>query len=341
VTPPPPAPPPSTPVPPPPPAGAVAATVNGVAIPELAVYRALLREPPSRREALRKEAINFLVENALVDQYLEQMKVPVDAKDVEARFKEVKDEIAKTNMDFAKVCQTLHVTEADLRAQIVATLRFDKFAAQYATDKALHDFFDGNRTIFDGSQVKARHILLSVPMGNAAAAEQAKGKLLALKKQIEEQVAAGMRATSGQDKLAQEKARMKLLEDVFAAVALKESACPSKSAGGELGWFPRSGRMVEAFAKAAFALKAYEMSDVLPTEYGVHLILVTDTKAGREVQFDKMKEIVREVYTDRLREALVARLRPTARIVINPPPAAPAAPTAPAPTTAPAPAGKQ
>ena len=157
---------------------------------------------------------------------------------------------------------------------------------------------------------------------DAQAAEQARAKLLGIKKQIEEQVAAGLKAVTAQDKLAQEKARIKLLDDVFAAVALKESACPSKSNGGELGWFPRSGRMVEPFAKAAFALQPYQMSDVVATEFGSHLILVTDRKAGSEVQYEKLQEIVREVYTDRLRESLIARLRPAARIVINPPPGA-------------------
>jgi peptidyl-prolyl cis-trans isomerase C len=329
VTPPPPAPPPSSPAP-----DAVAATVNGRPIPELAVYRALLREPPARRDALRGEAISFLVENALLDQYLEQMKVAVEEKEVEKRLAEIKKEITDTKLDFAKVCQTLHVTETDLRVQIVATLRFDKFAGQYATDKALREFFDANRTMFDGSQVKARHILLKPATADAQAAEQAKAKLLGIKKQIEEQVAVGMKGVTAQDKLAQEKARIKLLDEAFAALALKESACPSKSNGGELGWFPRSGRMVEAFAKTAFALKPYEMSDVVATDFGMHLILVTDRKAGSEVQYEKLQEVVREVYTDRLREALVARLRPTARIVINPPPGQAA------PSSA-APAGKQ
>jgi parvulin-like peptidyl-prolyl isomerase len=317
-TPPPPAPPPSTPQEPPPPASAVAATVNGQPIPELAVYRALLRQPPARRAALRPEVINFLVENALVDQYLEQAKVAVDPADVEKRFKESKDDIIKSYGDFKKVLDNLHITEADLRTQILCMLRFEKFTAQYATDKVLREFFAANKAMFDGSQVKARHILLKA----AATDEQAKAKLLGIKKQIEEQVTAGLKALASQDKLAQEKARLKLLDEAFAAAAAKESACSSKSAGGALGWFPRAGRMVEPFSKAAFALKPFEMSDVVATEFGFHLILVTEQKQGSEVQYEKLYEIVKEVYVDRLREALVARLRPPARITINPPPAA-------------------
>jgi peptidyl-prolyl cis-trans isomerase C len=330
VAPPPPAPPPSTPEQPPPPPTAVAATVNGQPIPELAVYRALLREPPARRVELRTEALNFLIENALIDQYLEQLKVAVEAKDVEERFQQVKKQMLEAKVNFEDLLKKLHVTEADLRAQIVGALRFDNFVTRYATDKALHEFFDANRAMFDGSQVKARHILLTAPAGDAKAAEQARAKLLGLKKQIEDQVAGALKVVPPGDKLALEKARIKVLGETFAAVAAKESACRSKSAGGELGWFPRAGLMVEPFAKAAFALKPHELSDVVATEFGLHLILVTDVKPGREVQYEKLKEVVKEVYADRLREMLVSRLRPPARIVINQPAAAAAPPGAPA-----------
>jgi peptidyl-prolyl cis-trans isomerase C len=307
--------------PPPPPATAVAATVNGHSIPELAVYRATLRDAPAQRDKLRNEVLQFLIDNALIDQYLEQLKVAVEAKEVDARLKQVKDEM-KGAGDFEKVLKSLHLTEADLRTQIHSTLRWDKFVAQYATDKALKDFFDANKAMFDGSRVRARHILIKPASADAKAAEDAKTKLQAIKKQIEDQLAAGLKDLAGKDKLEQEKARMKLLEDAFAAAAAKESDCPSKKEGGELGWFPRAGMMVEPFAKAAFALKPYELSDVVTSEFGQHLILATGHNAGREVNFDAIKEVVREVYSDRLREAVLARVRPTARVVINPAPGA-------------------
>ena len=56
------------------------------------------------------------------------------------------------------------------------------------------------------------------------------------------------------DNLAREKARIKLLDDSFAEIAAKESACPSSKQGGDLGWFTRAGSVVEPFAIVAFAL---------------------------------------------------------------------------------------
>jgi peptidyl-prolyl cis-trans isomerase C len=81
--------------------------------------------------------------------------------------------------------------------------------------------------------------------------------------------------------------------------------------------------MIEPFAKAAFAMKPYAVSDVVTTPFGYHLILVTDRRAGKETKFDEVKEVVREVYGERLRDSLTPQLRPRAKIVINPPPAKP------------------
>jgi parvulin-like peptidyl-prolyl isomerase len=75
--------------------------------------------------------------------------------------------------------------------------------------------------------------------------------------------------------------------------------------------------MVEPFAKAAFALKPYEMSAPVTTEFGYHLILCTEIRPGREVKFDDVRGFVYDVYGDRLREAVIAAYKPRSKIVIN------------------------
>jgi peptidyl-prolyl cis-trans isomerase C len=303
----------------PPAANVVAATVNGQPIPEVAIYRAVMGAPPSRYAELRPEVLNFLIDNALVDQYLEQAKVAVDAKEVDAQFEKLKAEIvAKTGKPLDDFYKTMLLSEADLKAQVFATLRWDRFVDQYAVEKTLREFFDGNKAIFDGSQVRAKHLLITAAPANG---QQAKARIGELKKEIEDKVAQGLAAAGNLDNLELQKKRMKLLETAFAEVAARESACPSKNSGGELGWFMRVGDKVgEPFARAAFALKPFEMSDVVTSDIGYHLILVTDVKAGMERKFEDSRAAVREVYADRMREAIVARARQTAQIDIKPAP---------------------
>jgi peptidyl-prolyl cis-trans isomerase C len=295
--------------------------VDDEPIPEMAIHRAMKRIPPARQAEARSEILNFLIDNTLIDHYLAKIPVVVDQKEIDAKMAVIKEEIKKEGSTFDKVMQDLLLTEKDLREKIVAELRWDKFAEAQATEKALHELFDQHRDMFDGTLVSARHILLSPSPDDSKSSQQAKIKLASFKKQIEDDVARGLAqlpATS--DNLAREKARAKLTEDSFAAIAGKESACPSKADGGNLRYFPRAGVMVESFAQTAFALKPYQMSDVIQTPFGYHLILVTDRKPGKDVKFEDVNEEVKEVFNERLRDLMASRLRPRAKITINPPP---------------------
>jgi peptidyl-prolyl cis-trans isomerase C len=292
--------------------------VNDVPIPEIAVQRGLRRLPAARRAEARPEILNYLIDNALLDQYLARQAVAVEPKEVDAKVQQVREAIQKDGSTVEKVLKELMVTEADLRAQIAAELRFEKFVNQQATEQVLRQYFDDNRDMFDGTTVRARHILLTPPSGDAKANEQAKARLQGFKKQVEEAANTGLaKLPATADNLAREQARAKLTEQTFSDLARKESACPSKAQGGDLGFFPRAGSMVEPFARAAFALKPYQMSDVVTTQFGHHLILVTERKPGKDTKFEDIKVYVKEAYADWLRTTLSARLRPSARIVIN------------------------
>lgn len=77
-----------------------------------------------------------------------------------------------------------------------------------------------------------------------------------------------------------EQEAIKLKEEIlsgkdFEDVAAEYSNCPSGSRGGDLGFFGR-GQMVKEFENAAFDLKVGELSDPIRTNFGWHLILVTD-----------------------------------------------------------------
>jgi peptidyl-prolyl cis-trans isomerase C len=298
----------------------VAATVNGVVVAEAAVQRGLKQVPPEDHAKARPDILEYLIDNALIDQYLVAMKVAVDPADVDKHLEEVRAEIKKRGQDVPKVLANMFLTEEELKKEIGAQLRWEKFLATQATDKALRDLFAATPETFDGSQVRVRHIQLTPPPGDPKAVESAKVELLKIKADLEKQadaVLATLPATA--DNLAKEQARSKKMDELFSKAAQEKSVCLSKKEGGDITWFPRAGSMVEPFAKAAFALKPFQISDVVVTPFGLHLILLTGRKAGQPITFEEAKDSVHEVYGHKMREGICAYMRKTAQISVTPP----------------------
>jgi parvulin-like peptidyl-prolyl isomerase len=104
----------------------------------------------------------------------------------------------------------------------------------------------------------------------------------------------------------------------FADVAKERSIGPSAPNGGDLGTFGQ-GRMVPAFEKAAFALKVGEISEPVQTQFGYHVITVTDRQAARTRPFEEVKEEIRESLVSDYIEGLVDDLRKKATVEVKNP----------------------
>ncbi|MCK5827584.1 peptidylprolyl isomerase, partial [Candidatus Bipolaricaulota bacterium] len=78
----------------------------------------------------------------------------------------------------------------------------------------------------------------------------------------------------------------------FAELARERSTCPSGASGGDLDWFGR-GAMVPAFDEVAFGLNVGEMSGIVATEFGYHIILLTDREDASAPELADVSDLVR------------------------------------------------
>jgi len=152
--------------------------------------------------------------------------------------------------------------------RVVAYVPFvlDDFLGDVAiNDDDIRTYYEDHRDQFHHEkQVKARHILFR--LGAQASEDDVKQTEAAARSVLE-------KARKGED---------------FAALAKAHSQDGSAQAGGDLGWFTKD-QMVPAFAEAAFAMKAGEVSDLVRTPFGWHIIKVEDIRPEETVPLDKAK----------------------------------------------------
>ncbi|VTU01777.1 -type peptidyl-prolyl cis-trans isomerase : Parvulin-like peptidyl-prolyl isomerase OS=Singulisphaera acidiphila (strain ATCC BAA-1392 / DSM 18658 / VKM B-2454 / MOB10) GN=Sinac_0971 PE=4 SV=1: SurA_N_3: Rotamase [Gemmataceae bacterium] len=284
-----------------PPAEGVAATVNGQPIPLAdldAAVAADLRNVPvtlAQQRQLRAAVLDDFIDDALVRQFLAKHGPKVDPEEVEAQVKALTARLAKENRTLAAYLKERGQTEAQLRDAYQTQIQFAAYVKEQVTDEHLKAYHAAHRDHFDKVEVRLSHVMLRAPKGAPAAARAAVREKLQV---VRADVAAGR------------------LD--FADAAKRFSQCPSAKAGGDLGFVPRRGLPEdEPIAKAAFALKVGELSGVVESDYGFHLLLVTDRKPGTPSVLEKCAFEVLEAYTDDFRLDLVKKLRKEAQIKVT------------------------
>lgn len=145
------------------------------------------------------------------------------------------------------------------------------------SDEDAKAYYEDNKDDYSKEEVKARHILLRFDEGaEEEALEEGRAKLRRIREQIAE----------GAD---------------FAEMAEEHSEGPTAPKGGDLGWFSKD-RMVAPFAEAAFELDKGEVSEVVKTRFGLHLIKVADRRSGQS--FEEVADDIRETLLSEKAERL-------------------------------------
>lgn len=263
----------------------VIAKVNGTPIKrkdlELAVKIMLAQNrmgdtaPPEMKGQLESAAAQQLIASELLYQAGQKIELKDLDKQIEEKVAETKKRYTAAG-EFEKELKNNGLTEKDLRELTRKSLVINNYiekeiVAKIAVNEAdAKKFYDENGEKFKTDEsVRASHILLK----------------------------ADEKATPEEKKKAKEKAegllkKVKAGED-FAELAKKESGCPSASVGGDLGYFGK-GQMVPQFEKAAFEMKTGDISGIVETSFGYHIIKVTDKKAAGTVDFKEVKPRIEE-----------------------------------------------
>ena len=182
-----------------------------------------------------------------------------------------------------------------------------------ATEDELRTFFEENRSEYEvEEQVRASHILFGTTDENLLAYLDEHPEVYGEGEDVPdlEDVRDVVRA----DILAEaEETLIELNEGAdFATLARERSVCPSASSGGDLGWFGR-GQMVEEFEDAAFSTPVGEISGIVETQYGFHIIKVTEYQAAESPEYEDIADQVLADYEAQVRSERFSQWYSTAR----------------------------
>ena len=259
-----------------------AATVNGVAISmeqytkELNVQLARVSQQggqvnDDQKATLKNNILDSLIEREVLYQQSQQVGIQVTDQKVDDQLAAIKKRFPNET-EYKNALGKMNLSEEEVKVQIKRGLSIRELIDQQITSKVVISdedskaYYDKNPQMFkQPEQIKASHILIKVD----AKADEA--KKVEARKKIEE---VQQKLKDGGD---------------FAALAKEYSEGPSSTKGGDLGYF-RRGQMVKPFEDAALALKPNEVSDVVETRFGYHLIIVYDKKPEQTLAYAEVKD---------------------------------------------------
>ncbi len=229
---------------------------------------------PQRIKEYKKELLDMLINAELVWQEAEKKNITASDAEVKEVMADVRSQF-KTQDDFVNTLHGEGYTLASYNEHISRMVASRKYldqvgmAANEISDEAIHDFYVNNPDKFNmPDMVHAQHILLKT---SSAMPDADKKAVRARLEDIQQ--------------------RLKKGED-FSELAKRFSEDSSASRGGDLGYFPK-GVMVGPFEDAVFTLNSGEVSDIVETQFGYHIIQVLEKRPAGVVQERYAKDQIR------------------------------------------------
>ncbi len=293
-------------------AGEAAAIVNGTVIPLKAFngqVQAIVQQyagqginiPEEQLGDLKLKVINNLVDQELIYQDAVSKGLVVSNEAVSLQLEAIKGQFPD-EATYLNVLSSQGMTEEEVRSDVGKTLLVEDYVTGKfgplirIEDSDIADFYTENSQYFTTpEQVRASHILIKVePEAEESVKKDALDRINAIK----------VRLDAGEE---------------FSELARTMSEGPSNVNGGDLGAFGR-GQMVKPFEDAVFAMNVGEVSDVVETQFGYHLIRLTAKNAAGTVPLEEVKgQIADHLNQLRMVEMIngyVATIKPDAVIEI-------------------------
>ncbi len=227
----------------------------------------------SMKDRIRPQVVQMLVEVRLVTQKLKAKKLSITDAEIESGIAKILKQNKITMDDMKKNLAQDGITLEDFKKQLKTKVGLEKLLKAEMKGKVAlagmvtaRKFYDENPANFaQPGQVRASHILVDTRKMDEAGKVDAKAEAQDLLKKAQ---------AEGAD---------------FAELAKANSDCPSSKDGGDLNFFSKE-KMVPEFSKAAFAMKVGQISDLVETQFGYHIIKVTDRKEALVSTFEEEKE---------------------------------------------------
>lgn len=226
--------------------------------------------------SMREKVIDSLINRELLLQQSKARGITTNESDIDNSIDQIKRRL-EAGQSFESLMVEMGITMETMRTQvgqasaIQKLLEVEVYPQAIVSEKDSRIFFENNPQYFKKpEEVKASHILIQV------APDASDEEKLAAREKIEDiqkKIAAG---------------------DDFANLARQYSEGPSSTNGGDLGYFDRK-KMVKPFSDAAFELKPGQVSNIVETRFGFHLIKVYDKKAKSTYEFEDIKGRLGEI----------------------------------------------
>ena len=229
------------------------------------------------QQELLSEALNMIIEEKLQTQEGEKRGMVVDEASIDAALKNISDKNGLDEGQLEEMLEregkTLSSFRNHIRDQIMVSKvsRFEMSNRVKVSDKEINNYYSSHQKEFwKDSQIRARHILFIVEPG--ASEKNRREKLDQAKKIL-------YKIREGGD---------------FINIAREYSEDVSASNGGDLGFITR-GKMVAEFEEAAFSIKERQVSDIIKTEYGYHIIKVEEILAGKTLTLEESVDRITKI----------------------------------------------